>query len=92
MSDQPAFPVGFLVASCRGDFLFSVRSLRGAHHLRYVRWPGLAKRFRRPEQAARLLERVGGRGLAVVPLFDLGDSWGVDWPQGWDAAVQAADR
>jgi hypothetical protein len=92
MSEHPVFPVGFVVGSSRGDFLFSVRSVRGAHFLRYVRGPGRAMRFLRPDKAARLLDRVGRQGLAVVPLFDRGDSWGVEWPEGWNAAIQAADR
>jgi len=77
-------PVGYVIASLsHGDFLAERRESGAAALLAYAPNPGDAKRFRDTAKAERWMRRLDRSDLCVCPLFDLGDQWFVEWPEGY---------
>jgi len=75
--------VGYCVGNWDGELLHSRITVEpGAELLRWAMHPNLAHVFptrQAAEQCVRELERPD---RFVVELYDMGDQWFVDWPEG----------
>lgn len=87
MDDVRCPRVGYLVGTRQEEFL-SVRRViaPGAHVLTWSKLIDFAKVFRSDRKARRLVQLIGKPGVAVVPVYDCGSTWVVEWPEEWEIA------
>ncbi len=74
-------PVGFCIGNERQEFLARIDSRPGVRWLFWVCTPYLAKVYPSRRKAASVARQLDRPGLLVVPLYDLGDQWAVEWPE-----------
>lgn len=79
--------VGFVIGSVHGDFLCHVERGKGRNQGRdgfsYAPHPDLALRYRRLGQAQKVVDFIAKPGVRVLPLYEDGDKWLVEWPEEW---------
>jgi hypothetical protein len=82
--------VGYVIGTYHGDFLSQVRKGDGCDWFAYAFHPDRAIRYRRFVEAQRMVEYIGKPGIEVLPIFDLGKQWRVEWPEEWNIAGAVA--
>lgn len=74
---------GYCVGNWDGELLATRKTLApGAELLSWARHPALAQVFPTRRAAQRCVRALGRADRFVVALFDDGDQWYVDWPEG----------
>lgn len=77
--------VGYCVGNVNGELLHRRETLApGAERVRWAMHPDLAHVFSTRQAAEQCVRELERPDRFVVELYEIGDQWFVDWPEGVD--------